>query len=81
METYEKIQNEINSVKEWNQEAGNKLHEQMNRAQNADWTEEELSELMKSEEDVADEFYSEDDPRHDEIRNIQDAIIGFYAKK
>lgn len=80
METYEKIQNDINAVKKWNQEAGNKLHEQMHRAQNSSWTKEELSELLKSDEDVADEFYSEDDTQHVEIRNIQDEIIGFYGE-
>ena len=73
MEAYEKIQNDINAVKEWNQEAGNKLHDQMHKAQNASWTKEELSDLLKSDDDVADEFYGEDDARHAEIRNIQDS--------
>lgn len=80
METYQKIEKDINSVKEWNQEAGNKLHQQMIRAQNASWTKEGLADYMKSDEDVADEFYSDDDPLHAEIREIQDAIIGYYGE-
>jgi len=79
MNTYEKIQNDINDVKEWNQEAGSMLHAQMHAAQNSERTREELEDLLKSDDDVADKFYSEDDPRHNDIRTIQDAIIGFYG--
>ena len=79
-ETYITIENEINKVKEWNAEAGNKLHDQMSHAQNAKWSREELSEYLKSDEDVADMFYSDDDQQHAEIREIQDSIINFYGE-
>jgi hypothetical protein len=79
MKIYQLIEKRINEVKEWNQEAGNKLHEQMHMAQNSDWSREDLNELIKTEEDVSDEFYSQDDIQHAEIRSIQDVIIGFYS--
>lgn len=75
--TFQRIEKEINSVKEWNQEAGNRLHQQFSEACNAEWTSEELSTFLKSDEDVADEFYKVGDERHSEIRNIQDSIISF----
>ena len=81
MNTYEKIQVKINNVKEWNQEAGNKLHDQLHRAANARWTREELSELLKQEDDVADTHYSVDDVQHAEIRDIQEDIIGFFGQE
>ena len=80
METYQKIEAQINAVKEYNQEAGNTLHDQMHTAQNSVWTNEDLSELIKGEEDVADEHYPDGDSRHAEIREIQDAIISFYSE-
>ena len=80
METYIKIEKMINDVKEWNQEAGNALHRQMHSAQNSYWTKDDLAEHIKSENDVADEHYPEGDSRHTEIREIQDAIIGFYGE-
>lgn len=81
MGNYLKIEKEINSVKEWNMEAGNELHNQMSHAQNATWTREELSEYIKSDNDVADQYYSVGDQQHDEIRNIQDSIISFYGEE
>jgi hypothetical protein len=81
MNTYEKIQVKINNVKEWNQEAGNKLHDQLHRAANARWTREELSELLKQEDDVADSHYSDDDVQHAEIRDIQEDIIILFGEE
>ena len=75
MEVHEKIESMINKVKEWNQEAGNTLHEQMHTAQNSEYSNSELAELIKSEEDVADMYYCDEDIRHGDIREIQDAII------
>jgi hypothetical protein len=79
MHTYQKIENEINKIKEINMEAGNILHDQMHRAQNSKWTFDDLSNLLKTENDVADLFFSDDEGRHSDIRNIQDSIINFYS--
>lgn len=80
METFETIQNLINDVKEYNQEAGNELYEQLRIAQNEQWSNGDLSDLLKSEDDVADSFYNDDDSQHADIRNIQDMIINFYGE-
>jgi len=80
MQTYQQIEKSINDIKEINQEAGNKLHEQMFKAQNASWSASELSDLLKSEEDVADTYFNLDSSAHSDVRNIQDAIISFYSE-
>jgi len=79
MNTYEKLQSEINAIKEINQEAGNILHEQLHRAVNAEWGAEDLSEMIKTDRDVADLFFSNNQSVHDDVRNIQDGIIGFFG--
>ena len=80
MKTSEKIEQRIDNVKEWNQSAGNELHDQMNHAQSSEWSRSELSDYIKSDNDVADEHYEPGDPRHAEIREIQDSIINFYGE-
>tara|TARA_R100000951_G_scaffold116755_1_gene130446 strand:+ start:8792 stop:9034 length:243 start_codon:yes stop_codon:yes gene_type:complete len=80
MNTFESIQTLINEVKEYNQEAGNELHEQVSKVQSAQWSKEELSDLLKSDNDVADTYYNENDCQHAEIRNIQDMIINLYGE-
>jgi len=80
MNTFETIEQLINAVKEYNQEAGNELHDQMHRAQNAEWTREELSEFLKTDNDVADAYYNDGEAQHADIRNIQDMVINFYGE-
>ena len=80
METFNNIENAINVVKDWNQEAGNKLHSQFEQAKNSHWTKNSLGNFIKSDEDVADEFYSDDDSQHAEIREIQDSIINYFCE-
>ena len=80
MGTFQNIEKEINGVKNWNQEAGNKLHQQFHNASSSQWSTEELTNLLKSDEDVADEFYELGDIQHAEIRNIQDSIINFFGE-
>lgn len=81
METYKKIESKINTVKEWNQEAGNELHNQLSQAQNAQWNKKELSEYIKSENDIADKYFNDESIQHSEIREIQDWIISFYGEE
>ena len=81
MEAYKKIESQINAVKEYNQEAGRQLQMQLQDAKIKRWTKEEFSDYIKSENDVADEHYTlDEDKEHAEIRDIQDAIIGFYGE-
>ena len=75
MTTFNDIEKAINAVKEWNQEAGNDLHRLFHHAQNSSWTTDELSEYIKSDNDIADE-----DQQHLDIREIQDSIIDFFGK-
>ena len=73
------IENKINALKEVNIEAGNMLNDQISHAQNAQWSRNDLSDLMKSDCDVADKFFSDNELLHSEVREMQDAIIGFYG--
>jgi hypothetical protein len=58
----------------------NSLHDQLNQAQFANYTREELSTLLKSEDDVLTEFDIEQDSAFfEEIRNLQDCIIIFFG--
>ena len=79
METWEKIINDINKIKEYNIEAGNILHDQMHCAQNARFSFDELSDYLKEDDDVADLYFSDNEELHKEVRDIQDSIITFYA--
>lgn len=80
METYKKLEAEVNAIKEINAEAGNILHDQLTFAQNAKWSFDDLSELIKSDTDVADRFFSDDEEMHILVRHTQDGIIQFYAE-
>jgi len=80
MTTFDNIEKAINNVKNWNQEAGNELHNQFHHAQNSNWSIADLSEYIKSDNDVADEHYSDEDSQHAEIREIQDSIINFFGE-
>lgn len=80
MTTLNKIEKEINEVKEWNMDAGNELHTQLSESLNSSNSFDDLSEIIKEDNDVADKYYSQDDGQHAEIRNIQDAIINFCAE-
>ena len=78
MTTFENIKKEINAVKEWNQEDGNRLHIQCHHAQNRSWTIDELSEYL-SDNDIADEYYVDQDQQHCKIREIQNSIINYFG--
>ncbi len=80
MTTFNKIKDQINSVKKWNQEAGNELHNQFEVAQSSNWETLELKDYILSENDVADDHYNDDDSRHAEIREIQHSIINFFGE-
>ena len=80
MTNVKKIENAINNIKEINQDAGNELHTQMHHAQNVKWTREDLSTYMKSDNDIADIHYCDNDAMHEAIREIQDDIIMFYGE-
>lgn len=80
METFQKLEAKVNALKEINMEAGNKLHDQLSHAQNAQWSSDDLSDLMKSDCDVADMFFGDNEVVHAEVREIQDAIIGYYGE-
>ena len=79
MGTYKQIEQDINRVKDRDEEAGSRLHDQMHRAQNEQWTFDELSDMLKGDNDVADNYFSENEQLHFDVRNIQDAIINFYS--
>ena len=79
MNNLKQIETAINNVKNWNQEAGNELHAQFHHAQNSNWSRSDLAEYMKSESDVAEKYYSDEDNQHREIREIQDSIINFFG--
>lgn len=80
MDTYLTIQNEINNLKDVHEDYNdqiNKLHKQMIVAQNSYFSREDLSEYLKSEDDVCDKIDNE--ALIEEVRNIQDLIICFYS--
>lgn len=86
MSAFESLQNEINNLKidasNDLMEVLNKLHDQFNRASNAKWSREELSEIIKSEDDVLDTgLIEEDTGLWEEIRSIQDGIINFFGEE
>jgi len=78
MNTYQKIEAAINNIKNIHQEAGNELHQQLFHAGNSGWSREDLSEYVKSDNDVVDHFGCEN--ILDEIREIQDSIINFFGE-
>lgn len=78
MNTFETIQNEINILKETNQEAGNQLHDQFLRIANNNYSAEEASDYLKTEDDVC-LGLEEDEYTYSDARNIQDAIITFVS--
>jgi len=82
MITFKSIEAKINEIKglctdDNELTALNKLHSQLIFASNAMWTIEELSEELKSENDVLDMAHMEDKNffYYDNVRNIQDDII------
>ena len=77
--TYQKIEESINSVKEWNQKAGNELHSQLHTFANSEWNTEDMNTLVFQDEDVADTHYDVDDTQHQEIREIQYEIVNFFS--
>ena len=79
MNTYKRLKAEVNAIKEVNVEAGNILHDQLSFAQNARWSFDDLSQMMKGDCDVADKFFSDNEEMHFAVRNAQDGIISFYA--
>jgi len=84
MNTYEQIQNYINELKinasEELMEQLNILHDQLNRAGNGEWSTEDLSDYIKSTEDILDSgVVDEETALWSDIRNIQDTIISFYG--
>jgi len=80
METYKKLEAEVNAIKEINTEAGNILHNQLTFAQNAKWTFDDLTQMIKGDNDVADKFFSDDEEMHHSVRNTQDGIINYYSE-
>ncbi len=78
-----KIQDQINLQKEIasevEMEALIALHDQLGRASSAEWSKEELSELLKSENDILDGF-EQDTGFYEEVRNIQDQIITSFGE-
>jgi hypothetical protein len=81
MNTYFEIENEINLLKESHQDAGNVLHEQFYKASIAEWSVYELSDYIKSDEDVITDFNLDGFLVATRIRNIQDAIINFFGEE
>ncbi len=77
--SYSSIENSINEIKEFNQEAGNILHSQMHALSNAKYTRDEASEYLKETKDAADMFCDDDSYLHAEVREIQDEMIAFFA--
>lgn len=60
----------------------NELHNQLEVAGNAEWDRDELSDFIKSDNDVLDSgVISEDSALWEEIRNIQDSIIAFFGEE
>jgi hypothetical protein len=56
------------------------LHAQLELAKHSESTRKELSELIKSEDDVLDlNLIDEDTELYEDIRNIQDQIINFFG--
>ena len=80
MTTFNDIEKAINAVKKWNPEIGNDLHRQFHHAKNSSWTKGELSEYIKSDNNVADEYYTDEYQQHLDIREIQDLIINFFGE-
>lgn len=75
MTSFSQIENEIKLIKEFDIEAGNKLNEQLHHSIHGTWDADELEQHLKSDEDVADLFFSDNESLHADVRNIQDAII------
>lgn len=83
MNTFNELEKEINTIKELNQEAGNLLHTQLHNASNSEWSREDLSELLKSENDAVDLLDNEllaFEEMQNTVRNIQDGIINFFGE-
>ena len=76
---YQKLEESINAVKEWNQEAGNKLHSQLHTFANSKWSNEDMRTMMFQDEDVADSHYADGEIQHQEIREIQHGIVNFFS--
>ena len=80
--TFTTIEAQINILKDYADdtqfEALNKLHAQLNQAANAEWTKDELSNLIKSDDDVLDNF-EKDTAFYEAVREIQDGIILFFG--
>ena len=80
------IQNQINSLKanfcedENITSQLNILHDQLNKAGAAEWSREELSNFLKSDNDILDSgVIHEETILYADIRNIQDQIINFFG--
>ncbi len=83
MNTFNELEKEINSFKRLNQEAGNLLHIQLHHASNSEWSREDLSELLKSENDAVDLLDNEllaFEKMQSTVRNIQDGIINYFGE-
>lgn len=79
--TFNKIEQNINAIKEISQDIGNDLHEQYHKASCSRWLKEDLRDFILSDNDVTETFnVSEDDLLFPDIRNIQHAIIGFFGE-
>lgn len=83
MNTFETINSEIYDLKinadtEQEMEIFNKLHEQFSKASSASWTREELEAELKQEDDVLDGV-SADALFYEDVRSIQDSIVGFFG--
>ena len=81
---YNRIQDSINNLvcddsTDAQREIMNRLHSQFNRAGAAQWTTEELDDLIKGEDDCL-EGEDQESIFYEEVRNIQDDIIGFFGE-
>ena len=81
--TYSEINEMIFNLKvdanEKELECLNTLHDQFNKAGNAEFTINELSEFLKSENDCLDGL-EQDSWFYEDVRNIQDAIINYFSE-
>lgn len=83
--TYASIQAKINDLKAGADEELmnqlNILHDQFNRAGAAEWSKDELSDLIKSDSDILDSgVIDEETALWDQVREIQDDIILFFGE-
>ena len=83
MNMYEKIENEINDLKELctteeQTDAINRLHSNWISLRDNESLQADAAELLKSDEDATDAFDA-DSAAYEAIRETQDAIIGYFS--